>query len=98
MKNENFTAVEARWAAPLGRAWHQAQWHELASNLVPELLCMWQLWAIRMQQAGVTGAEAAATKAVAIGPHRASTTTTAIARANWRLAPAMLTLESLTEG
>jgi hypothetical protein len=42
-----------------------------------------------MQQAGAAGEEAAAARAVAIGQHSASTISTAVARANWRLAPVM---------
>jgi hypothetical protein len=42
-----------------------------------------------MQQAGVTGAEAAAAKAVAIGQQSASTMSAAGARANCRWPPVM---------
>jgi hypothetical protein len=44
---------------------------------------------MRMQQAGETGEEAAAARAVAIGPQSASTISTAVARANWCLPPVM---------
>jgi hypothetical protein len=42
-----------------------------------------------MQQAGETGEEAAAARAVAIGQHSASTISTVVARANWRWPPVM---------
>jgi hypothetical protein len=44
---------------------------------------------MRMQQAGETGAETAAARAVAIGQQSASTMSTAVARANWRWPPVM---------
>jgi hypothetical protein len=50
---------------------------------------------MRMQQALWTGAMEAAAKAVAIGQQSASTMSTAVARANWRFAPVMSTLESV---
>jgi hypothetical protein len=44
---------------------------------------------MRMQQAGETGEEAAAARAVAIGQQSASTMSAAVARANWRWPPVM---------
>lgn len=44
---------------------------------------------MRMQQAGRVVAEAAAAKAVAIGQKSASMISSAVARANWRLAQVM---------
>ena len=82
-------AAEARCARALGRAWHHPQVWQTDSNLAPELLCEWQPWAARMQQAGEAGEEAAAARAVAIGQQSASTISTAVARANWRWPPVM---------
>jgi hypothetical protein len=82
MANENVTDVTARCALALGRAWHHPQVRQTDSNLAPELSCAWQPCAMRMQQAGETGAEAAAAKAVAIGQHNDSTISAAVARAN----------------
>lgn len=59
------------------------------SNLAPVLWCEWQPCAMRMQQAGETGAEAEAARAVAIGQQSASTISAAVARTDWRLAPVM---------
>jgi hypothetical protein len=89
MENENVTDVTARCALALGRAWHHPQVRQSDSNWAPELSCVWQLCAMRMQQAGRAGAEAAAAKAVAIGQQSASTINTALARTDWRWPPVM---------
>jgi hypothetical protein len=44
---------------------------------------------MRMQQAGETGAQVAAARAVAVGQQSAITMSTAVARANWRWPPVM---------
>ncbi len=86
MENENVAATGARWARKLGRAWHQPQVRQTPCHESPGADCEWQPWVARMQQAWWTGATAAA-NAVAIGQQRASTTSTAVARANWRGTP-----------
>ncbi len=82
-------AADARCARALGRAWHHPQVRQTDSNWAPELSCEWQPCAMRMQQAGRAGAEAAAARAVAIGQQSASTMSAERARADWRWPPVM---------
>jgi hypothetical protein len=89
MANENLTDVTARCALALGRAWHHPQVRQMDSNLAPELSCEWQPFAMRMQQAGEAGEEAAAARAVTIGQQSASTISAAVARTDWRWPPVM---------